>query len=234
MSTPSSQTCEPGGLCTKAHELVFPGANGVLTGPSRQSVQYGAVCVECGITVPVSSRAPRRRSSPGPRRPVKREYSEVGTVLGNQDCPRYEQGDDPLFFPEHPPTDFSRPTFASSSFRRQVGRFLCIESDDPPPRLRRNTASAPPDPNSRPETPGSTPREQRISELRKLPIPRSDRRRRARISSEYYSSSGTYTPLYPSPIETFHMPCYPTTQSSKRRSKSEVPYGALSDQPWHN
>lgn len=233
LSSQSSQTYESEGLCAEPHETMFPDASGLGMETHRQGVQYGRTCVECGSKLQVLPRVPRRRSSPGPRQAVKRGHSEVVTVPGHQGRPSNEQGDDRLFVPEHPLTTSSQPRFASSSFKRQVGRFLCIKHDGQPRRLRRNTASAPTDPNSRPETPGSTPREQRISELRKMPIARSERRRRARISSEYYSSSGTYTPLYPSPIGIFHVPCYPTTEGSKRRSKSEVPYGALSGQPWH-
>lgn len=129
-------------------------------------------------------------------------------------------GEAPQFSPQPYPT---QPRPVSSSFRRQVARLLCSEPDEPPPRSRRNTASAPADANSRPETPAPSPRERQLSELRMIPIlaNHSERRRRARISSEYCSSSDAYTPLYPSPIEPANVPYYPT---SERRSRSEILY----------
>lgn len=64
------------------------------------------------------------------------------------------------------------------------------------------------------------------------PLPnRSQRRRRARISSEYYSSSDAYTPLYPSPIESVYTPAYPT-EGSRGRSRSEGPRPGARDASW--
>ena len=82
-------------------------------------------------------------------------------------------------------------------------------------------------------TPVSTPRERQISELQRMPpLPnRSQRRRRARISSEYYSSSDAYTPLYPSPIESVYTPAYPT-EGSRGRSRSEGPRPGARDASW--
>lgn len=123
---------------------------------------------------------------------------------------------------------------AAASFSRQVARFLCSDRDGETQfRAKgRETASAPAPDIPGPPTLRSTPRERQISELQKMPpLPnRTQRRRRARISSEYYSSSDAYTPLYPSPIESVHAPVYPAEGS--RRSRSEGLRPGAGDPSW--
>lgn len=79
----------------------------------------------------------------------------------------------------------------------------------------------------------TTPRDEQISQLHKMPpLPnRVQRRRRARISSEYYSSSDAYTPLYPSPIESVHTPVS-RAEGGRGRSRSEGVRPGARDADW--
>lgn len=115
----------------------------------------------------------------------------------------------------------------AGSFSRHVARFLCIDRDGETGfgTKGRDAASAPPV--------STTPRDGQISDLQKmLPLPnRAQRRRRARISSEYYSSSDAYTPLYPSPMESVHTPVH-SVEASRGRSRSEGVHPGARDANW--
>ncbi|SPO07587.1 uncharacterized protein DNG_10282 [Cephalotrichum gorgonifer] len=139
-----------------------------------------------------------------------------------------------------PPRPRSSPGLPSSSpVAKQFNRLFCCEREperatQPRSARRRAAASAPPDAlsdgsnTSRPGTLSSTPGKRgQLRELRVMRLlpDRPGRRRRARISSEYCSSSGVYTPLYPSPIEYFYTPTSSSMvglRGARGRSKSDV------------
>lgn len=139
--------------------------------------------------------------------------------------------------PERQPRSPEQSRTTGQSFTRQLSRLLCGGPGQKAPRSRRDTASAPAadvkgQTPSGSETPGSAYRRDRqLSDLQRMArLPSHTRRRRPRISSEYYSSSDAYTPLYPSPIGFFYTPRFLSGPGGQRvHSRSDTPFSTTAE-----